>query len=922
MIESVNTPWALTPEQALDVAMASRNGLDQSSAAQRLADHGRNVLTAEDREPWYVILLQQFTNPLVYMLIGAAGVKAYFKGATDAIVIGVVLLFMALVGFVQEMKAKKAMAALLSLSAPKAKVRRSGTTRLVDAAEVVLGDLLILDAGDRIVADARLIEAVNLRINESTFTGESLPVEKDIRVLPPDAPIHDRRNMAFMGTTVTRGRAVALVTATGMRTEIGRIAQAVASTGKDKTPLQQSIEKLGHALIWVVVGACTMLAVAALLQGMSWMDVMLLAVAAAVSGIPEGLPAAVTVVLSICVNGLAKRNVLIRKLAAVETLGTATVICSDKTGTLTLNQMTVRGIWTGRRHLTVTGSGYEPLGEFLQDNIRVEPSDDTALLYTLRGACLCNDAILSTTDTGHQILGDPTEGALLAASGKAGLGKKELEASHPRLGEIPFESEQQFMATLHAEDDQRVAYVKGSLERLLPMCAHLRTSDGDLEMDAAARQEVIEANEFLAAQAFRVLAVAVAPYPVTLGRLETSHLPGRLVLLGLVGMLDPPRDEARSAIQDCKRAGIRVAMITGDNPKTAAAIATALGISEAGETATIGREIEAMDDDQLLATCRVQNVYARIEPLHKLRIVQAFKRDGHVTAMTGDGVNDAPALEAAGIGIAMGITGTDVAKEAADMVLADDNFASIVAAIEEGRIVFNRLRNVTFFLLMTCTGELATLFLSVALYGESPLEPIQILWINLVNGALVAIPLGLEPGSGDELSQPPRDSSVGLLYPGMLLRIAFSGLFMALPVTWIFHHAPLPELPDEATAHALRQTIAFTGIVVFELLFAFQARSAEKGILKLGLFRNRAMFLSMTVGLGLQMLVVYLPIANRVFHTLPLPIVDWSWVVLPAFVVVTLEALRKLMAPHLFAAGQWKPLRMRELFGKRTVTTA
>jgi Ca2+-transporting ATPase len=345
------------------------------------------------------------------------------------------------------------MAALLGLSAPKAKVRRSGSIRLVDAAEVAIGDLLVLEAGDRVVADARLIEAVNLRINESTFTGESLPVEKDTRTLSRDASIHDRRNMVFMGTTVSRGRALAVVTATGMRTEIGRIAEAVSSTGKDQTPLQRNIEKLGHALIWIVSGACVMLAAAGLLQGMGWVEVMMLAVAAAVSGIPEGLPAAVTVVLSICVHGMAKRNVLIRKLAAVETLGTATVICSDKTGTLTLNQMTVRGIWTGGRHLTVTGSGYEPAGDFLHHSLRIEPSRDAPLLHMLRGASLCNDAILSKTGTGHQVLGDPTEGALLTAAGKAGLSKKELEATHPRLAEIPFESEQQFMATLHAEGD-------------------------------------------------------------------------------------------------------------------------------------------------------------------------------------------------------------------------------------------------------------------------------------------------------------------------------------------------------------------------------------------------------------------------------------------------------------------------------------
>jgi Ca2+-transporting ATPase len=350
-------------------------------------------------------------------------------------------------------------------------------------------------------------------------------------------------------------------------------------------------------------------------------------------------------------------------------------------------------------------------------------------------------------------------------------------------------------------------------------------------------------------------------------------------------------------------------MITGDNPGTAAAIAAELGIAPAGEGATTGRELEAMDDARLRVLCRTRNVFARIEPLHKLRIVRAFKRDGHVAAMTGDGVNDAPALEAAGIGIAMGVTGTDVAKEAADMVLTDDNFASIVAAVEEGRVVFNRLRNATFFLLLTCAGELMTLFLSVSLYGESPLEPIQILWINLVTGALVAIPLGLEPGAGDELRQPPRDTRVGLLYPGMLLRIGAAGLFMALAVTWIFHHAPLPGAVSEAAAHAVRQTIAFTGIVVFEWLFAFQVRSPEKGVLALGLFRNRALLLGMIVGLGLQALVVYLPAANRVFHTSPLTLGEWLWVLLPGVVVFSLEAVRKLLAPRLFSAGQWAPVR-------------
>jgi len=911
MTRTISTPWALTPEQTLEATATRRDGLDSAAAQQRLAENGHNALMARDVEPWYMILLQQFANPLVYILVGAAVMKAYLKGPADAAIIGAVLLFMAIVGFVQEMKARKAMSALLSLSAPKAKARREGNTLLLDAAELVIGDLLVLEAGDRVAADARLLEAVNLRINESTFTGESLPVEKNTQAVAADAAIHDRRSMVFMGTTVSRGRGLAVVTATGMQTEIGRIAEAVSGTGKEKTPLQQSIEKLGHAIIWVVAGACVVLAAAALIQGMGWADVLLLAVAAAVSGIPEGLPAAVTVVLAICVNGMAKRNVLIRKLAAVETLGTATVICSDKTGTLTLNQMTVRRVWTGRRHLSVGGLGYEPLGDFQHDDAPVEPASDALLQRTLRIAALCNDALLSKTETGYQILGDPTEGALLTVAEKAGLVKKELEALYPRLDEIPFESEQQFMATLHAEGDQRTVYVKGSAERLLSMCARIQTPDGERDLDADARREVAEANELLAGQALRVLAIAAAPYPTSLGRLDAAHLQGRLVLLGLVGMLDPPREEARRAIAACKRAGIRVAMITGDNPRTATAIAAELGLCTADAQAIIGKEIEAMDDEQLLEASRTQSVYARIEPLHKLRIVQAFKRDGHIAAMTGDGVNDAPALEAAGIGIAMGITGTDVAKEAADMVLTDDNFASIVSAVEEGRIVFNRLRSATFFLLMTCMGELTTLFLSVAFYGESPLEPIQILWVNLVTGALAAIPLGLEAGTGDELKQPPRDRRVGLLYPGMFARIIAAGILMALPVTWIFHHAPLLSGLQGEAAHELRQTIAFTGIVVFEWFFAFQSRSPEKGVFALGFFRNRALLGCLLAGLGLQMLVVYLPAANRIFHTQPLPLEDWLWVVLPALVAVTLEAIRKQAAPHLFGAGQWTPVSRR-----------
>lgn len=916
--EIIRFPWAFDEEEVLAATEGSRTGLTKELVQAKFEKYGPNVLRSKDTIPWYTLFLQQFANPLVYMLIGAAGVKFYFKGPVDAAVIGVVLLFMAVIGFAQEFKAQKAMTALLKLSAPKTKTSRGGTIVSIPADGLVPGDIVIIDTGDRIAADARLIETVNLKINEAAFTGESMPVEKECTVVLQDAPIHDRTNMVFMGTTVSSGRATAVVTATGMNTEIGRIAEAIQETKKEKTPLQQTIDELGHTLIFVVLGACVMLVVAGLLQGIAGGDILLLAVAAAVSGIPEGLPAAVTVVLSICVNKMAGRNVIIRKLSAVETLGSTTIICTDKTGTLTLNQMTVKNIWISGRFIGVNGSGYEPRGDFVSEGeTTIDPQKDPHLLQILKVAALCNNAILNGAGPNWNIIGDPTEGALLSAAGKAGLFKGELEKNHPLLEEIPFESEKQFMATLHLESGKRVVFVKGSFERLLEMSASIMTNDGEQLLNDNHRRTVINANESMAAQAQRVLAIAMAPYPAELSKLDYKHLVHRLTLLGLIGMIDPPREEARIAVQSCKNAGIRVAMITGDNPLTASAIAVQLGICNVGDKAVTGREIEEMNDDQLLESCRIYNVYSRIEPLHKLRIVKSFKHDGYITAMTGDGVNDAPALESANIGVSMGITGTDVAKEASDMVLADDNFASIIAAVEEGRIVFNRLRNVVFFLLLTCATELFLLFLSVAFFGESPLEPIQILWINLVTGALVAIPLGLEPGTGKELNQPPRDIHVGLIYPGMVIRLACVALLASTVITWIFHFAPLPVETIAGASHEIRQTISFTSIVVFEWFFALQARSAENGVLKIGLFRNPWLLFSMVLGLGLQTMVVYVPAMNNFFHTRPLTLVELLWVFIPGIFTLTLESIRKGIAPELFSLGKLKSVYWRQLIHRK-----
>lgn len=905
-MRSVQFPWALSIEEVCKTIDNTLGGLSATESKKRHLDYGANVLASKKTVPWYIIFLEQFANPLIYILILAAVINAVFKGPLDAAVIGAVLLFMAIIGFIQEMKARKAMEALLNLSSPKAKVLRNGVPVRIDAAQTVPGDILIIEAGDRIAADARLFECASLKVNESPFTGESLPVEKSTFPVDKGAPIHDRGNMVFMGTTASSGRGVAVVTATGIDTEIGKIADAIRSVKKEKTPLQKAVDDLGNSLVLIVPVACALLFIAGILHGDSWVDVFLLAVAAAVSGIPEGLPASVTVVLAVCVGRMSQRNVIIHKLTAIETLGTTTVICTDKTGTLTLNEMTVREIWSDDGLFEVSGVGYEPIGEFRSVKEVVNPNEHLELKQILRTALLCNDAILIQKGSKWDILGDPTEGAVITAAGKAGLKKDELENLYPRLEEIPFESEKQFMATLHVIDDIRAVCIKGSLEKVLVMCRSIQTSGGEVDLTDEMRGRILAANETMAKKALRVLAAAAAPYPDSLGKLSVEKFSGHLVFLGLIGMIDPPREEAGRAVQTCKEAGIRVVMITGDNPVTASAIASDLGFSDSTKTesAVTGKDIEAMDDKMLVESCRFKSVFARIEPLHKLRIVKSFKSLGHITAMTGDGVNDAPALENADIGVAMGITGTDVAKEAADMILADDNFASIVKAVEEGRIVFNRLRNVAFFLLLTCAAELITLLISVAFYGEAPFEAIQILWINLVTGSLAAIPLGLESGTGKELSQSPRDPRVGILYSGMILRLFFYAIITAALFTWVFHHAPIPSGSSGEVGHSVRQTVTFTAIVLFEWLFVFHCRSSEKGVLKIGVFRNKGLLAGFATGISLQFLAIYLSWANNALHTYPLTLADLAWCFFPGITIFLIESIRKILFPGLFSRGE------------------
>ena len=894
-------PWHnLSPDEALLALNSRRSGLTETEAKARLLQYGFNELKGKKKTPPILVFLQQFLSPLIYVLLVAAIISVIVEHFIDAGVILGVLLLNAVIGFVQETQAQRAMEALSQMAAPRARVRRDGNVKLLPGREIVPGDILILETGDRVPADARLVDLSNLRLNEAPLTGESMPVDKHTEALTGELPVAERKNVVYMGTTVTYGRATAVAVRTGMSTEMGEIATAIQEVKPEKTPLQKSIAKLSQYIIVLFLGVCSLLVGVGLLKGLEWLDIFLLAVAAAVSAIPEGLPAVVTVVLAAGMQIMARRNAVIRRLVAVETLGAATVICSDKTGTLTLNQMTVRRLYIDGQWVEVTGEGYEPRGEFHRDGQILNPESEPPLTLLLRIGALCNDALLAREDVCCSFFGDPTEGALLVAAAKAGMNKEKLERAFPRLDEIPFQSEKQYMSTLHPRDGGRVVYVKGAAERLLSLSKYLLKGNEVAPMGEADAQIIMQANTLMAGEAMRVIATAYVDLPPEFEELRDEDIRGNLVFVGLVGMADPPREEAKEAVRLCKRAGIKVVMITGDHKATAESIAHQLNLPP-GKAIT-GAELQQMSDEELSRQVEDISVFARIDPLHKLRIVNALKSRDHVVAMTGDGVNDAPALKAASIGIAMGITGTDVAKEASDMILADDNFASVVAAVEEGRSIFDRLRNVIFFLLSTNLGELLALILSIMFVGKAPLLAVQIIWINLVTDTAAAVPLGLEPKFGDELKQPPRHPKVGLLFPGLLLRVGFLAILMSTGIFLIFNWAQTRMSLEEA------RTIAFCSVVAFEWFKAFNARSDEHTIFRLGVFRNRWLVISISAAIMLQLAVIYVPFLQVAFSTVALSIERWGIAILAGGALFVIEETRKALFPQLFSLGKWRPL--------------
>jgi Ca2+-transporting ATPase len=901
----------------------ARSGLGDDEVRRRLEQHGRNELAAEKPVPRWRRFLAQFQDVLVVLLLVATAISAalwFYEGEAplpyEALAIFAVVLLNAAMGYVQESRAEAAVAALRAISAADASAIRNGERRTVPATDLVPGDIILVDEGDTIPADARLIESAALQTSEAALTGESLPVAKDTAPIVGDAALGDRHNMVFSGTAVTYGHGKAIVTHTGMQTEMGRIAGLLKTTADEDTPLQKELDRTGRLLgLVVIVIAIVMIATIIVVEDVrglsSIFDVLILGVALAVAAVPEGLPAVVTAVLSIGVQRMARRNAIIRHLSAVETLGSATVIASDKTGTLTKNEMTVRVVVTASGRFTFEGSGYEPAGAVRRDGGAVEGPPRLELERALCVADRANNAVVQQKESRWVVQGDPTEGALLVAARKAGVSSDVLDKRLPRVAEVPFSSERKLMSTLHRDLDQPergIIFSKGAPDVLLARCAFEVIGDGRRPLTDERRAAILQTNESLAGEALRTLGVAARWLPIDAlprdGASPADGIEHDLAFAGLIGMIDPPRPEAKEAVARARSAGIRPLMITGDHPRTASVIAQELGIAADGRVMT-GAELDKLSDDARAAAVGEVSVYARVNPEHKLRIVDALRRRGAVVAMTGDGVNDAPALKKADIGVAMGITGTDVSKEAADMVLADDNFASIVAAVEEGRAIFANIRKFLRYLLSSNIGEVLTMFFGVLLAGRIglrgqgdgvvlPLLATQILWINLVTDGPPALALGVDPPDDDLMRQPPRPPGEGVLTARMWRGIAFVGIIMAIGTLFVID-VSLPGGFIEGNGDLpYAQTMAFTTLMLFQIFNVVDARSDERSAFT-RLFTNQWLWLALGVSVLLQVAVVYVPLLQRAFGTVPLSAIDWVRSVAVASSVLWLTEVKKAL---------------------------
>jgi P-type Ca2+ transporter type 2C len=858
-------PHARPAAQVCDALKTDpRRGLPAGEARSRLLAHGENLIRrAEGRSPW-PILAAQFRSVVVGVLIGAALVSALLGERLDAGVILAIVILNAAIGFFQEYRAERAVAALARMTAPHARVIRAGAVEVIAASEVVPGDLLLLEAGDIVAADARLVEASALRTNEAALTGESEPVEKSAVTLDADTALADRANMIFLGTSVAAGTGRAIVTATAMATEFGRIAQMLAAAEKTVTPLERRLDEVGRQLLWACLAIVALVFALGLLRAVPLYEMFLGAVSLAVAAIPEGLPAIVTVALALGVTRMAARNALVRKLHSVETLGSAQIICTDKTGTLTVGQMTARRIVTASEILEVSGEGYAPEGAITTNGEERTAAGDPVLHDLLRCAAACNEAHLVRRDGAWTVAGDPTEGALLTLAAKGGIAADAIDSALPRIGAIPFSAARKRMTIVRRCGAGAQAFVKGAPEVILERCTRMRSAGGVVELGDGDRSRMLEAVALMAGEALRVIACAER----TLAGLEgdpaaaADQIERELTLLGLVGLQDPPRAEAREAVRRCRRAGIRIVMITGDHPATAHAIARELEILGRGQQVMDGTALERTPDAELPARIENVTVFARVTAEHKLRIVRAFRARGAVVAMTGDGVNDAPALKEASIGIAMGIAGTEVTKEAADLVIADDDFASIVAAVEEGRGIYDNIAKTLAYLMGGNAGEMLVMFIAGLAGWPLPLLPAQLLWINLVTDGLPALALATDPIDPAVLNEPPRPAKTEIIDRAFIARLALTGVLSAAVTLAAFAY----ELHAGRGERAARSA-AFFVLVAEELLRSFGARSTRRMIWEISVLSNLRLMAIVGASFALQLLITQMPALQIFFGT-------------------------------------------------------
>jgi Ca2+-transporting ATPase len=910
----------------------THEGLTSQEAQERLKKHGYNELVAKKRRTALHMFLGEFKDIFILLLIAAtifSGIIGYYElisgkseqvleAFADVIVIGAIVIMVAITGFVQEYRAEKALEAMKKLTAPKARVIRDGKEVFIPAKEIVPGDILVLESGDHIPADARIIEAIELKTSEAVLTGESTPVNKGLSVLSEETPISERRNTVFTATHVVYGRGKAVVTTTGMNTEFGKIAEMVQTTQEEETPLQKKLDRFASKIAKIVVGVCVLIfaleAFEVVTQGQfnpeGFIQAFMSSISLAISAVPEGLPAIVTVALALGAREFAKRNALVRRLSSAESLGAVTVICSDKTGTITKGEMTIRQIYADGKFLEVTGVGYEPKGEFKIGEDAAKPEADAELL--LKIGTLCNNAQLrkKENDNSWEIFGDPTEGALIVAADKANLGREELEEVYPRVREIPFTSERKRMTTLHkTPQNEVVAYMKGAPETVLERCTHILENGKEVKLTQAKINKVLQANEQLAGNALRVLSMAYKRLPSSsVEKYEDETIEEGLVFVGLQGMIDPPREEAVKANKTCQKAGIRTVMITGDHKLTAVAVAKEVGIFKEGDLVLTGTELDKLGDTEFEQEVERISVYARVSPEHKLRIVNGWKKRGHIVAMTGDGVNDAPAVKAADVGVSMGITGTDVTKEASDVILNDDNFATIVKAVEQGRVIYDNIRKYARFLIACNFDELLVIG-SFALLGgifspelfPLPLLPAMILWINLVTDGAPAVALATDPPDVDVMDRLPRKPDEGILH-GMGRFIIMSFLLQAIgtilvfsleyyvfPGTWMsdatvnWQTLALADPMREywrGIAYTEATTVAFIQAAMFELFVVWNCRSEKRSVWRMGrdALKNKFFVIAEVVSIAATLGITYIPLTQQLFHLTALTPIDLAYV--------------------------------------------